>query len=205
MRLWNRTAEADDFLLQAATVAAKAFGMESPTTSALFYELGYFMVEAGRAAEAAQFVRARLTESQLKLPADSPGNAGLFWILGLANLAQGRAAEAEPLLRSYLAFRERSDWAGTWKHSYAQSVLGGALLGQGRLAEAEPLILKSYEDMKARNPAGAIYRPFFRDVLTRVVELYVAWDKPAQAAEWKKKLAAFQQAAKVSDSKSKTP
>ena len=32
-----------------------------------------------------------------------------------------------------------------------------------------------------------------------------AWGKPAPAAEWKQKLAAFQQADKVSDNKSKTP
>ena len=41
--------------------------------------------------------------------------------------------------------------------------------------------------------------------LERLVQLYEAWGKPAQAAEWKKKLAAFQQTAKAKDDKSKTP
>ena len=41
--------------------------------------------------------------------------------------------------------------------------------------------------------------------LERLVQLYDAWGKPAPAAEWKQKLAAFQQANKVSDNKSKTP
>ena len=41
--------------------------------------------------------------------------------------------------------------------------------------------------------------------LERLVQLYDACGKPAQAAEWKQKLAAFQQANKVSDNKSKTP
>ena len=39
----------------------------------------------------------------------------------------------------------------------------------------------------------------------RLVQLYDAWGRPAQAAEWKQKLAAFKQANKVSDSKAKTP
>ena len=41
--------------------------------------------------------------------------------------------------------------------------------------------------------------------LERRVQRYDARGKPARAAEWKQKLAAFQQANKVSDNKSKSP
>ena len=34
-----------------------------------------------------------------------------------------------------------------------------------------------------------------------LVQLYDAWGKPAQAAEWKEKLAAFEQAAKATEKK----
>jgi len=37
------------------------------------------------------------------------------------------------------------------------------------------------------------------------VQLYDAWGKPAQAAEWKKKLAAFQQANKAVEKKAPQP
>ena len=39
------------------------------------------------------------------------------------------------------------------------------------------------------------------EALERLVQLYDAWGKPAQAAEWKQKLAEFQQAAKATEKK----
>ena len=41
--------------------------------------------------------------------------------------------------------------------------------------------------------------------LERLVQLYDAWGKPAQAAEWRKKLAAFQQANKTAKKKEAQP
>ena len=82
------------------------------------------------------------------------------------------------------------------------------LEGQKNYAHAEPLLLESCEGLQQRQ---ASLLPFLNaprritESLERLVQLYDAWGKPAQAAEWKKKLAAFQQAAKVSDNKSKTP
>ena len=40
-----------------------------------------------------------------------------------------------------------------------------------------------------------------KESLERLVQLYEAWGKPAQAAEWKEKLAAFEQAAKAAEKK----
>ena len=41
--------------------------------------------------------------------------------------------------------------------------------------------------------------------LERLVQLYDAWGKPVQAAGWKKKLAAFQQANKAVEQKTPPP
>jgi hypothetical protein len=41
--------------------------------------------------------------------------------------------------------------------------------------------------------------------LERLVQLYDAWGKPAPAAEWKQKLATFQQAAKAAERKGAQP
>jgi hypothetical protein len=41
--------------------------------------------------------------------------------------------------------------------------------------------------------------------LERLVQLYDAWGKPAQAAEWKQKLAAFQQTTKAVEKKGAQP
>lgn len=69
-------------------------------------------------------------------------------------------------------------------------MLGGALAGQRRYDEAERLILDGYEGMQKQASSIPAYN---RDSLTeagqRIVDLYTAWGKPAQAAEWRTKLA----------------
>ena len=65
------------------------------------------------------------------------------------------------------------------------------LLGQKNYADAEPLLLAGYEGMKAREakipPAG---KPRLTEAIQRLVDLYGAWGKPDQAAEWRKNLEA---------------
>jgi len=55
---------------------------------------------------------------------------------------------------------------------------------------------------------GVLHCPFYLNAPRRITEaherlaqLYDAWGKPAQAAEWKQKLAAFQQASEVAGKK----
>ena len=77
-------------------------------------------------------------------------------------------------------------------------------MGQKNYAKAEPLLLQSYQGLQQRQ---ASLPPILNaprritEALERLVQLYDAWGKPAQAAEWKKKLADFQQAAKATEKK----
>jgi eukaryotic-like serine/threonine-protein kinase len=91
---------------------------------------------------------------------------------------------------------------------YVMNLLGASLAGQKNYADAEPLLLESCQGLQQRQASLPPYLNAPRRItesLERLVQLYDAWGTPAQAAEWKQKLAAFQQAAKVSDNKSKTP
>jgi hypothetical protein len=68
-------------------------------------------------------------------------------------------------------------------------VLGGALAGQARYAEAEPLLLEGYTGMKQRTAKMA--SPLWWALTAaaeRLVQFYDAWEKPEQAAEWRKQL-----------------
>ena len=62
---------------------------------------------------------------------------------------------------------------------------------QAQFAEAEPLLVKSYEGLQQRQSR----RPdisrvaVLKEASQRVVQLYEAWGKPDQAAEWRKRLA----------------
>ncbi len=78
----------------------------------------------------------------------------------------------------------------TWQRYFAQSSLGGCLEGQRRFAEAEPLLLAGYQGLVQHESTiqeGSLSAiPKAGD---RIVQLYRDWGKPAQAAEWRAKLA----------------
>jgi hypothetical protein len=109
-------------------------------------------------------------------------------------LLQEKFAEAEALARECLAIREKQI-PDDWRTFNARSMVGGALLGQKKYAEAEPLLLAGYEGMKQREtqipPAG---KPRLKETLQRLVQLYEETNRPDKAAEWKQKLAQFEQA-----------
>jgi len=91
---------------------------------------------------------------------------------------------------------------------YLVSLLGGSLAGQAKYAEAEPLLRQGYEGLVQRQASLPPILNAPRRVtesLERLVQLYDAWGKPAQAVEWKKKLADFQQATKAKETKGPQP
>jgi tetratricopeptide (TPR) repeat protein len=97
--------------------------------------------------------------------------------LGADLLQDAKYAEAERPLRESLALRARYIPEDTPRFE-AMSLLGEALTGQAKYDEAEPLLIQGYEGLKARATSHT-------DAAARLVRLYVAWGKPAKAAEWK--------------------
>jgi hypothetical protein len=108
--------------------------------------------------------------------------------LGSNLLQQKRYAEAEALLRDSLQVLEAKQ-PEAWTTFDARSALGGSLLAQKKYAEAEPLLLEGYRGLKARE--GQIpkaLRARLSEALQRLVELYDVWDRPVDAARWRKEL-----------------
>jgi tetratricopeptide (TPR) repeat protein len=65
---------------------------------------------------------------------------------------------------------------------------GLALLMVGEYADAEPLLLSRYQGLtraEARVPPRVI-DPRLPDVVDHLIQLYEAWDKPIEAAKWRK-------------------
>ena len=125
--------------------------------------------------------------------------AGIIIQLGAVRLAQEKYSEAEMLLREGSPFVEKY-WAEETYRPYVMSLLGASLSGQKKYADAEPLLLQGYEGLVQRQASLPPYLNAPRritEALERLVQLYDASGNPAQAAEWKQKLAAFQQAAKA--------
>lgn len=107
-----------------------------------------------------------------------------------AKLIQHHKSElAETYLRQCLIIREQH-LSGDWRLFNAKGTLGAALAGQKKFQEAETLLVEGYSGMKEREakipPAAKRLR--LLEAIQRLVDLYVAWKKPEQAAEWQKQL-----------------
>jgi tetratricopeptide (TPR) repeat protein len=123
---------------------------------------------------------------------DAPAYATELAGLGDNLLHQHKWPDAEPLLRECLAIREKKQ-PDAWTTFNTQSLLGGSLHGQQKPADAEALLLAGFAGMKQRAatiPPQA--RPRLAEVAERLVQLYEATGKPAEAAKWRAELADVQ-------------
>lgn len=169
--------------------------------------LGWAYLEGGDLAKADTLCDLGLQAMQRQSDANPVMLPRVITEMGAVRLAQGKFSEAEALLRESSALAEKR-WPDAGYRFYLISLLGGSLSGQKKFTEAEPLLRRGYEGLVQRQATLPPYLNAPRRVtesLERLVQLYDAWGKPTQAAEWKQKLAEFQRANKVSDSKSKTP
>jgi hypothetical protein len=82
---------------------------------------------------------------------------------------------------------DRNDW-GRFR---ARVFLGGALAGLHRYAEAEPLLISGYQGMQQRlSRIPAKQKKWLRSSGEQIIDLYLQWSKPEQAAQWRAKLRA---------------
>src|SRR5262249_58977472 len=99
-------------------------------------------------------------------------------------------AAAEPLLRESLSIAEKSV-PDAWATHHVRSLLGGALLRQHKYGDAEPLLVRGYEGLKERAAKIPLEEQgYLTSSLGRLMDLYVAWGKPDEAAGWRKELQA---------------
>lgn len=108
-------------------------------------------------------------------------------------LNQEKFVEAEPFARECLEIREKKS-PDDWLTFNSQSMVGGSLLGQKKYAEAGPFLHSGYEGMKQReNKIPPVGKVRLHESVQRLVQLYEATDRSLKAAEWKIKLAEFNQ------------
>ena len=166
----------------------KVVGPGHPSTLISTNALATTYETLGRWAEAEPLRREILARRREKEKPGSPTTARAFFQLGYNLTKQEKWPEGEVVLRECLANCETS-FPEDWKRFHAMSLLGAVLMGRHRYEEAEPLLIVGYEGMKARAatfpPAD---KPFLSEAAGRVVRLYEAWGRPAQAVEWKAKL-----------------
>ena len=163
--------------------------------------LGWFYLEQGDVARA-DILSDLAWQAMRRNPAANPvNNPRIVAYLGAVRLAQQNYAEATPLLREGLRLSEKQDVDAGYR-LYVMNLLGASLAGQKNYDDAEPLLIESCQGLQQHQASLPPYLNAPRRItesLERLVQLYDAWGKPAQAADWKQKLAAFQQSAQATE------
>jgi tetratricopeptide (TPR) repeat protein len=101
--------------------------------------------------------------------------------LTVAVRRQGRTDEAEALARANRELAARSLPKGHWLFAVATKEQGACLRELGRHADAEPLLLQAHELLE-RVVGPKDHRT--QKVVTELVDLYRAWDRPQDAERW---------------------
>jgi hypothetical protein len=143
---------------------------------------------------------------------DNPRLAFVLGMRGRNLFAQKKYAEAELPLRKCLAIWEKrlphggdfflalSRRGAAREQAFAQSLLGASLLGQKKYKEAQQFLVQGYEGLKAQPGFGEDATPYAQrsrvEALGWLVQLYEEWNKPTEAAEWRKKLESAKAAAR---------
>jgi tetratricopeptide (TPR) repeat protein len=184
----GRTVVAFEMLEAMRPVLARTLGPVHPYSLLATDSLASTYESLGRWAEAETLRRDALARRRKTDRPDNPflalGLAGLGWNLH----SQQKWSASEAVFRESLAIRVKPIF-NEWSRFNTMSRLGGALLGQGRYAEAEPLVVAGYEGMKAREAKiPAPPKRFLAEAAVRVVRLYEAWGKTAEATAWKSRL-----------------
>jgi hypothetical protein len=88
-----------------------------------------------------------------------------------------------------------------WETFRTLSLFGAALLGQHKYGAADPHLVQSYQGLQMTEKSRgtrhflATPRQDLFEALERLTHLYDAWNKPDQAAKWRKQLEAQGKAA----------
>ena len=167
------------------------FGPDHPETLDTQAKLGVVYRDAGRVADAIPLLE-DVHQKGRKHPV-------LAWVgnaLLTAYVQAGKKAEATALVTAQVAAARKQFLADSLPLAAALADVGKALLDAKAYADAEPLLLAGYEGAKKHtsqvSPRG---RSNLMSTLERLVRLYDAWDKPDEAAKWRKELEAQKTAA----------
>jgi tetratricopeptide (TPR) repeat protein/tRNA A-37 threonylcarbamoyl transferase component Bud32 len=166
-----------------------------------FGSLGWHYLERGDVAHASTLCELAMQGARRKPDANPMAIPRVIAQLGAVRVQQQKFVEAEGLLREGLRFAEKH-WPNSGYFFYVMDLLGASLAGQAKYSEAEPLLLESYQGLQRTQASMPPYLNPTRRVtesLERLVHLYQAWGKPAQAEEWNKKLAGVSQVSQTAE------
>ena len=149
------------------------------------YSLWYTRHEA----LAVPFLERALAIRRRELPPHHADTGETMTVLAGVLARAGRPEEAEARLRETVRRLEEVFVAEGFQVAFARSMLGENLAAQGRFEEAEALLLASHEALLEGFEDEATFFPI--DSYVRVIGLYDAWGRPAEALPFRRELASI--------------
>ncbi|MGA9243988.1 MAG: tetratricopeptide repeat protein [Silvibacterium sp.] len=178
--------EAEALYRQNLEIERRVLGPEHPDFLGTISTAGTMYQREGKYPQAEAFAGEALAGRRHALGSEDPDTMTSAADLAQAYESQGQFAKAAPLARESMEFYQNQQ-PDNWQRFRAESLLGASLTGQKNYSQAEPLLLEGHDGMVARKETIAIPDLYQIDMArARLAELYLAWGKPAKAAEWKK-------------------
>ncbi|MBI3849790.1 MAG: serine/threonine protein kinase [Verrucomicrobia bacterium] len=189
----GKYAEAESVIREAGTLRMQLPEVERTTIGGGLFDLSGFLISQNRLHEAEAVSREVLAGRRRVFGDQHRETAQALSVLANVLKAQGRLPEAETAVREVLAIFDKIA-PGSWETFSNRIKLGGILLAEKKYEEAEPLLLAGYEGIKQRGDQSPVsYEGTLKQVLQQLVQLYEETGQAKQAAEWKQKLAEFDQ------------
>ncbi|TWT43705.1 Serine/threonine-protein kinase PknB [Phycisphaerae bacterium RAS1] len=178
----NRPAEAEPIYRSVLEVRRQRLGNEHTDTLTTLNDLALLLKNAGRLAEAEPLYR-----EVVRTQREALGPLHRHTLIGAFNLAQllcekGDCDEAESLFLDVIRSAPDALTPDHWYCGWFRLGFGRCLMKSGRLAEAESHLLSAHshlasvlgpDDRRTTNAARCL------------ADLYVAWERPAEAAVWR--------------------
>jgi eukaryotic-like serine/threonine-protein kinase len=181
----NKMDEAEALSRQVLETQRRTLGPEHQSTVFSMKNLAGLLSDRGKLDEAEALYRQALAASRRV-----SGERHMDTLVTLNDLAvllmdRQRPAEAEPLLREAVTGAEATLGPGHWFTAAFRRNHGKSLTLLARYPEAERELLAAYESLKtSRGDSSRETQAAVR----RLVALYEAWKRPAQAAAYKARL-----------------
>ncbi|MEO5799867.1 MAG: tetratricopeptide repeat protein, partial [Gemmatimonadales bacterium] len=178
-------ARSDSTFLATLEMRRTLLGPEHPEYAWTMFNYADHLLVTGRNAESALWARKVLDLRGKSLTDAHPAVATAMSLLGRALDQMDSLAEGGSWLRKSLEVRTASLPAGHFLISSSEGILGAHLVLTGQYREAEAMLVASEEALvKARGEDA----PIVQDARNRLVKLYQAWQKPAEAEKWRARL-----------------
>jgi non-specific serine/threonine protein kinase/serine/threonine-protein kinase len=186
LRSMGKLEEAESYYREALEGRRRVLGDEHPDTLQSYNNMGYLLVQTGKLDEAQASVRRAMDGRRRVLGDDHPDT--LFSISDMGGVLRLMEAseEAERYHREAIARGRRALPEGHWLLGRSLYAFGETLLALQRYAEAEATLVEAYGILE--DALGAEHERS-RKTATLLIDLFDAWGKPEETAQWRAKLA----------------